>query len=116
MIVDCPGLQQAEFQHKEFYGDDHYDRAVDQLVEECSELLKELMKERRDEESTAARSEAVFGEIVDVLVCLEFIGKHHKFKRDDIFKHVAKKCMKLDIKLTIENDKRRIVKNALKPT
>lgn len=103
MIVDCPGLQQALYQHKEFYGDKHYDRAVDQLVEECSELLKELMKERRDEEETVARSEAIFDEIVDVLVCLEFIGKHHEFKRDDVFKHVAKKCAKLNYKFAVDN-------------
>jgi len=91
MIYDSLALDQSVKAHREYHRAGHFDRVIDQCVEEMAELTKELMKNRRvrekhyDDSADAILSrEMIEGEIMDVLICIEFISRHLNIERLDM--------------------------------
>lgn len=77
--------------HKSYYLDRHYSRLVDQWIEESSELTKALLKERRGRQV----EEAIYEEIYDVLLCLEYLIREKNLSNKKIDEGIMAKSERI---------------------
>lgn len=84
----------------------HFARLVDKLIEEMAELTKELMKHRQSAWEITQnggqyvdRVPAIEKEISDVLICLEFIGRHFGIHTETMRLRVSNLAFDLDVRL-----------------
>jgi NTP pyrophosphatase (non-canonical NTP hydrolase) len=96
-------IDEAFDEHRDFWGRKHLDRCIRQLIEEQAELTIELLKFQREENGEMMadpdRVKRILGELADVLVCLEFIGRVFRFDRQAIGDAVDSRCARLEVKV-----------------
>jgi NTP pyrophosphatase (non-canonical NTP hydrolase) len=84
-----------------YWEDQVYATSVDRLIEEMSELCKILLKERRGQMERGGKlvSELIKDEMADVMLCMEYIGRHRGIDTDDIVDRIAFKSQRIVRKL-----------------
>lgn len=101
MIFDTKGIDcidQGIMSHRRFWGSEHELRVLDQLLEELAELIVEICHRKRGENSRLS----LFGEICDVLLCLEFLGRINNFTAEQVRAQVSTLAVSLSDKLAGE--------------
>jgi NTP pyrophosphatase (non-canonical NTP hydrolase) len=96
MIIDTHGARMGYMKHKDYWGEQHKARVVDQLIEEMAELTKELMKARRGGDN---KSE-ILRELCDVLLCLEYLGQDEGFTNEIVRPIVTDLSLEVESRLT----------------
>ena len=89
--LDNSNMWHAFLEHQRVWKDGHQYRIDDQLIEEMAELTKALLKKRRG----LGGDQEIKDEIVDVCICLEFLGRSLPFRAAELAREADDKAGEL---------------------
>lgn len=87
-LLDDHAIDASVAAHRAYWQERHEDRVVDKAIEEFAELTKELLKRRYEggdaHPNAAARLADIRGELMDLMICCEFLARGLGFTRAEL--------------------------------